>query len=190
MGQSEVGPRNLTPLKEIEQLDDALDKLGAHRLVLVGHSYGGLLSLYHAAHRPERVAGLVLVDPMNPIFVDNVTLAWLNTTVPDLPDPKTPQEITTSRIKQTMPDLVGAARAAPTSIKVPIVVVTAGIPWLGKPPIDSAWRQSHEALVARGKPRELVVATKSQHGIPATEPDLIVGAVERVLALIEAARKR
>ncbi|MEO8450369.1 MAG: alpha/beta hydrolase, partial [Gemmatimonadota bacterium] len=41
MGQSDVGPRDLTPQQEIEQLDRALDKLGVRRMVLVGHSYGG-----------------------------------------------------------------------------------------------------------------------------------------------------
>ncbi|MEO8451922.1 MAG: alpha/beta hydrolase, partial [Gemmatimonadota bacterium] len=163
--------------------------LGVRRMVLVGHSYGGLLSLYHAAHQPDRVAGLVLVDPMNPIFVDKVTLAWLKTTVPDIPDPKTPKEVTITRMKRDMAEFVAATRPAGAAIRVPVVVITAGRPWFGKPPIDSAWRQSHEELVAAGKRRELVVATKSEHGIPATEPELIVGAVARILALAEPGRK-
>ena len=190
MGQSDLGPQTLTPFDEIAQLDRALDTLGIKRIVLVGHSYGGMLSLYHAARHPDRVVGLVLVDPMNPIFIDKVTLAWLNTTVPDFPDPKTPQEIVTSRLKSTMPAFADSARRTLPSIRVPMVVITAGVPWFGKPPIDSAWRESHEALVAGGKPREFVIAAKSKHDIPDTEPEVIVGAIEHLFTLVERASKR
>ena len=42
---------------------EAADRLGIGRFVLVGHSAGGLVSLQSAAEHPERVAGLLLVDP-------------------------------------------------------------------------------------------------------------------------------
>ena len=39
------------------------DALGLARVVLVGHSMGGTVAIASAAARPERVAGLLLVDP-------------------------------------------------------------------------------------------------------------------------------
>lgn len=39
-----------------------LDALNLQQVVLGGHSYGGLLSLYMAAHHPERVSKLVVID--------------------------------------------------------------------------------------------------------------------------------
>jgi len=39
-----------------------LEALGLERVVLGGHSFGGLLALYMAAHYPERVARLVVLD--------------------------------------------------------------------------------------------------------------------------------
>ena len=42
---------------------EAAERLGLGRFVLVGHSGGGLVALQHAADHPERVAGLLLVDP-------------------------------------------------------------------------------------------------------------------------------
>lgn len=39
-----------------------LDRLGLERVALGGHSYGGLLGIYLAAHHPERVTKLVVID--------------------------------------------------------------------------------------------------------------------------------
>ncbi len=39
-----------------------LHALGLERVVLGGHSFGGLLSMYLAAHCPERVTKLILID--------------------------------------------------------------------------------------------------------------------------------
>jgi pimeloyl-ACP methyl ester carboxylesterase len=44
-------------------VDEAVDRLGIERFVLVGHSGGGLVALEYAADRQERVAGLLLADP-------------------------------------------------------------------------------------------------------------------------------
>lgn len=39
-----------------------LDSLGLQRVVLGGHSFGGYLAIYIAAHYPERVSKLVVID--------------------------------------------------------------------------------------------------------------------------------
>ncbi|MFA7763497.1 alpha/beta fold hydrolase [Streptomyces sp. NRRL S-448] len=36
--------------------------LPVHRVHLLGHSYGGFVAQYHAVHRPERIAGVVLYE--------------------------------------------------------------------------------------------------------------------------------
>jgi len=41
---------------------ELLDSLGIHQGVICGHSFGGLLALYLAAHYPERFAKLVVID--------------------------------------------------------------------------------------------------------------------------------
>lgn len=43
-----------------------MDEAGIPRAILVGNSLGGLISMYVGAAWPERVAGLVLVDPALP----------------------------------------------------------------------------------------------------------------------------
>ncbi len=52
-----------------------MDALGIERAVLVGNSAGGTVALLTALTYPERVAGLVLVDPA--IYVRGMTPVWL-----------------------------------------------------------------------------------------------------------------
>lgn len=69
-----------------DQVADAaalLDRLGAESAVVVGRSTGGLIALELAHTRPERVNGLVLLEPAL-LTVDGDTRAWaadLRTTV-------------------------------------------------------------------------------------------------------------
>jgi proline iminopeptidase len=43
------------------------DTLGLRRAVVLGHSWGGYLALQLAASNPDRVAGLVIVDPLGAV---------------------------------------------------------------------------------------------------------------------------
>ncbi len=47
-----------------QDLDDLLDAAGQPRAVVGGHCLGANLAAHHAASRPPRCAGLVLVEPM------------------------------------------------------------------------------------------------------------------------------
>jgi pimeloyl-ACP methyl ester carboxylesterase len=46
-----------------EDIDFVVNALGLQRIVLVGHSMGGSISIAYAALHPEKVAGLLLADP-------------------------------------------------------------------------------------------------------------------------------
>lgn len=50
----------------VEDIDAVRAAIGAERLTLLGHSYGGLLALEYARRHPERVDRLVLVDSGEP----------------------------------------------------------------------------------------------------------------------------
>lgn len=49
--------------QHVDDLVATLDAEGVGRAVVTGHSFGGLLALHLAARRPERVRGVVLLDP-------------------------------------------------------------------------------------------------------------------------------
>lgn len=55
-------PQGYTREVYAESLDELLDEVGAERVFLLGHSYGGFVAQYYAAHRPDRVAGLILYE--------------------------------------------------------------------------------------------------------------------------------
>lgn len=66
-GWSDIGPFPRTTTREADEVFAALDAAGEKGpFVLVGHSFGGLLVANMARRHPERLAGLVLLDPTPP----------------------------------------------------------------------------------------------------------------------------
>lgn len=64
LGKSGTDGKSKTIQAHVDDLGAVVDSLAPGRkVVLVGHSYGGLLVTEFARQHPERIAGLVLVDP-------------------------------------------------------------------------------------------------------------------------------
>jgi pimeloyl-ACP methyl ester carboxylesterase len=63
LGRSAPDPAGRTLDRMADDLNDVLDHLEPGPFVLVGHSAGGPIVRLAAARRPDRVLGLVLVDP-------------------------------------------------------------------------------------------------------------------------------
>lgn len=181
LGESDLGPADLTPEREVRDLREALDRLGTPPpTILVATSYGAMLALLHAALYPDHVVGLVLVDPMNPLFAQ-ATGDFLQSTVPDIAEPVNDRERVIVRMKRTFGDLTARTAAIEPGLEIPMIVLTAGEPWWGDEEIDRAWRRSHETMAGRSPRRELVVAQGSDHDMPEERPDLIADAVAWLL---------
>ncbi len=64
-GWSDGAGSHATAADAAQDLGRMLDAVvGQERVILVGHSFGGLITRVFQQQRPERVAGLVLVDPV------------------------------------------------------------------------------------------------------------------------------
>jgi pimeloyl-ACP methyl ester carboxylesterase len=61
-GLSDKPPGGYRMIDHAVDIIGLLDQLGLDQVVLGGHSFGGLLSFYLAAHYPERVSHLVVLD--------------------------------------------------------------------------------------------------------------------------------
>ncbi|MFD2042908.1 alpha/beta fold hydrolase [Ornithinibacillus salinisoli] len=63
LGESEIGSEIRNTQTTINELSDILHQLKIYEpVILVGHSYGGLCVQHFAIEKPEKVAGIVLVD--------------------------------------------------------------------------------------------------------------------------------
>jgi len=183
-GDSGLGPADLTPDAQVEDLREALAALDVpERRILVGHSYGGLMALLHAARHPDEVVGVVLVDGMNPRFVAAVG-DWIYSTVPSIEDPADDRERALKRLVDTFGNLAAEVGPLEPMLEQPIAVITAGVPWWDDAAARDEWRASHEAIAAV-EGRWLVVAEGSRHQVAREAPDVIVDATERVLAETE-----
>ena len=70
-GDSSPLASNTTIVDDAADLSPLLDGVRAARpVVLVGHSYGGLLAYVYARQHPEQVDGLLLIDPSHPLEDD------------------------------------------------------------------------------------------------------------------------
>ncbi len=164
-------------------------------LILVGHSYGGFLIRLEAAEHPDTVRGLVFVDPFTVEFVDTFGIEYCNNhpMMGKLPfDTSRPE--TLSKEQRAIVRMVGAPgsnlaekiavmRQTVVPEGIPVRVITAGIAFLPKPEEQKAWRASHERLTASIKGAVLVLAEKSGHMIPYSQPDLLVSVVSEVVRL-------
>lgn len=64
MGYSEAWPGGTTPFHMAEHLQKILDELGIERASLVGMDMGGQPALVFAAHHPERIERLVIMNSL------------------------------------------------------------------------------------------------------------------------------
>lgn len=61
-GESEPSPGGYGSDETADDISSTVEQLGLERVVLVGHSMGGIGSITWAARRPPELAGLVIVD--------------------------------------------------------------------------------------------------------------------------------
>jgi pimeloyl-ACP methyl ester carboxylesterase len=181
-GVSDPRPARVTPLTgrtQARELHRLLVAIGVGpSYVLVGHSYGGIVSREFAAAYPTTVAGMVLIDassePEIPVYDRLHAGPWDDGTVTPAPN----QRID---IHATVRELEGA----PSLESTPLVVITAGI-------LQDRWLKTVPGLEARAQTRLASLSADSVHVldrgvghvIPEDDPQIVIDAV---LAVLDAA---
>ena len=170
--------------------------------VLVGHSFGGLVVRLFASTVPDEVVGLVLVDAAQEEFWTKLKALvtpeqWegmITGTPPELADYHDFEKLD---VDASAVEMRRAAAARPLR-PLPLIVLSRGLPMELSPDMSAKlpanfsaeqeriWRNCQDELVALVPGAEHVVATKSEHYIQTTEPNLVIAAVRQV---VEAARQ-
>jgi pimeloyl-ACP methyl ester carboxylesterase len=175
---------------DLHALTLALDEQGP--FVLAGFSVGGLISRLYASTYPNDIAGIVLIESTPPEWLDQslvTTPASLRTNAlfrlsgrdpfnpvsPDLTAPETIDFITSA----------AQVRRGGALPEVPVISIVAGSPnngpGMAADDLNRRWgalQQQQSAALGATQ----ITAKTSGHTVPLTQPDLVAGAIETVVA--------
>ncbi len=196
-GKSDPRPEAPTIAARTGELEQLIATAGLKPpFILVGHSYGGFLIRSYAARHPEQVAGMVFVDPSDEQF--NVELRKLDAAGVDTDTKLTEQFMPPKfhaelRSVQAVLD-AGKLPLAGTLPDVPVAVLTSVQKreqpqlFLETPAAVQVWRTLHERFFRSFSNGSHIVTAESGHNIHQEQPQLVVAAVEGVIASAESAR--
>jgi len=204
MGYSDPGPSPRTARRIASELAKLLDRGGiAGPVVLVGASIAGFYVRVFASDRPERAAGLVLVDasheaeahevPRMAQFVPllskigvlrlfGVSFGQRVESLP--PSVRRYAQATSFRAAgyQAAADeiihireSVSEVRSSRRKLTIPVVVVT------GARGAGENWRQLQQDLTSLSERGCLMVARQSGHVVPVDQPEIVVDAIRAVV---------
>ena len=182
IADSDPAPGTRTAADAVDDLRALLDAAGiAPPYVLVGFSYGGIVTQLHASMYPDDVAGIVLIESNHPLeaaqFAEHLT--------PEQVELDREMALGNPEGLDVFAGMDEAAAAGPLP-DVPLVVVTAGISEGWPPGWDAealdALRAAQQADLATFTSQGTqVIAESSRHHVPSEEPATIVRAIEQVL---------
>ena len=195
LGASEPGPEPRTASQITQELRSLLENLGiSEPVIIVGHSAGGMFARVFTNRFPDRVAGLVLVDPATEEgyehwrTTDPVHWAGFEEEVRHKYDPPSGWY----GQWRALPRSIDEARAAWPLPSVPIVVFTALVPtpeeWiLANDARIQVWLKGHRNVVARIPQAKHIVVESADHMSILNNDDLKRSILETVEA-VRAAR--
>ncbi|MEY9892808.1 pimeloyl-ACP methyl ester carboxylesterase [Catenulispora sp. MAP5-51] len=189
MGDSDEVPGPWKVEDAVSDLDAGLQQLGVtHDVVLVPHSEAGEIATYFVNDHPGVVAGAVLVDASLPDFYTPSELARVIAANQD----QIAQLAKAPSTKQTRQLLAVAQNYGPAHQAyhqmtwpqdVPaIVVASAKTPFDTSPADAQLWRDAQAAFAAHAPNRQLVTAAGSSHDVPLDRPDVVIKAVQDMIA--------
>ena len=195
--RSDPAPMPRTAAESVDDLHallEAADVPGPY--VLVGHSYGGMLTRLYASTYPNEVVGMVLVDAFSEGLEAQMTAeqwtayAELFQPVPEAlagyPDLEfTDLDLSASQVR----DATDASPLPP----LPFVVLSRGQPMampadlpggLTGKGLERAWTVEQARLATLVPGARHAIATESEHYIQLQQPDLVIDAVRQVVEAV------
>lgn len=183
-----------TQAQRLDQLLKALEVVAP--CVFVGHSYGGALVRIYADLYPERVAGLILVDPFHEGFVD-----WLKVNQPE--NYEIFRQRATASYVSDWEQFLGRLRPARLPRGIPVVLLTADRRQIREndaleqkiTPVafaegTRAVMKAHQEWIATVPQGKHVVVPDAGHEIPKEQPGFVIAAIKATLNQIAGDKER
>jgi pimeloyl-ACP methyl ester carboxylesterase len=183
IGTSEPGPQPRTAQQVADDLQALVDA-GAipAPMVIVSHSLGGMFTELFAAEHADEIAGLVFLDPRTAEY----QLGYRANLTPEEVQADA-ADIASTASEPFGPEVAGAdesARevdAAGGLPDVPVIVLTAGVPFPDQSDADLAfWRLTHQHLAEEVSGGQERIVDGAEHEIWRTNSDEVVDAVAEV----------
>jgi len=172
--------------------------------VLVGHSYGGMLMRLYASTYPDEVVGMVLVDAFSEGLEEQMTPEqWPAYTEIFQPVPEvlagyadlefTDLELSVAQVREATAAVPLPPRPQSPGVPFPLVVLSRGQPMampadlpggLTGEGLERAWTAEQDRLAALLPDARHVIASESEHYIQLQQPELVIAAVQQVVAAV------
>jgi len=193
--------RASSPRNAVDMVDDLHKLLGAAEIpgpyVLVGHSFGGLLMRLFASRHRDRVAALVLVDPMHEDQFDVFGEMFPPPTPTDLEAWRHTRAFWTGGWREPASteeriDLVASitqVRRVVSLGDIPLHVITAGtflnqslIPSAPRVELQRRWEDLHKQFLKLSSRATQSIVHGSGHFVQRDDPQVVVDAIRAVIA--------
>jgi len=198
LGESEKGPLPRTLDRLLHDFITVIDTLNIQQpLILVGHSWGGLLARYYTSIIPQRIGGIIIVDGSHEEqksrfkAIDSLKWGKIYADTYHLVDSLKKVAISTqdshllSALSEndTMDEIL--SNYSEMKIKplpdIPTVVLTSvGLEDLTKEE-KTVKREMHSEWLVNSSNSMWIITSRSGHGIHEEQPDLVVNAIEFVI---------
>ena len=198
LGKSDQVPSGLTQTTKdyAVELSALLDKVAPReRVVVVGYSFGGMTARYFAAVHPERVAGLILIDAAHEDWLIDAK----HRMQPD--DWAKMQGILDWFMKNlghNYWDSQFEVAAVSLPASMPVRIISRGMPFqrIRKANLSEdgfrIYNESHDAqqlkLLTVTNNTSRVIAKESEHFIVDSEPEIVLGEIEKLYSQIQESR--
>jgi len=187
LGRSAVDPSPYSIQREVGALHKALSDCQVRgELIVVAHSYGGIVSQLLAAREP-RVKGIVLLDAVVPGFYDDARLQRLlakyRPQYAELREKAPALAATMIPLMEAYPATAAALEGSRLPSALPIIDIVAERPAEDAAQDIAAWNAAHAAFVRASSARTAVLAKGSGHKIAEDRPDLVLDAVQTLAAM-------
>ena len=183
---------NITLNASTIRLNRLLESLKVtEKIILVGHSFGGFHARHFANAYPNKVAGLVLLDPSHELFQQKLEVidrqkaisdnARINSMLENQPEWKILQKLYTQKTLFS---------SQPTN-NIPTVIVTSSQLnesewWIGHSKRGKdIWRSLHHQLISDNPTAAHIITNKVGHNLPIQDPGFTLKAIKVILELVE-----